>query len=134
MDILKSLMGNKSILNGALGMLRNAFFKEGISAVFITPSDEDNSDTPGLKIQSYAGPVAVLTGEELEEVQEYFRIRSMYKDAPGYFLFMAGKLTYFPNSIEARSVLNVTRTEDLIESAEEQAIRMEKEKEVPGAL
>ena len=101
MDILKSLMGNKSILNGALGMLKSAFLKDGITAVFITPSDDENSETPGMKIQSYRGPVAILTGEELVEVQEYFKVKAMCSKSPGYFLFLDDKLTYLPNSAEA---------------------------------
>lgn len=111
MEILKSLMGNKSLLSGALGMLRNAFFKDGISAVFITPSDDQGGDTPGMSIRSFNVPVAILAGEDLEEVQSYFKIKSLYSAAPGYFLFMDGRLTYFPNSIEAAEAAGLLEKE-----------------------
>lgn len=86
MDILKTLMGNKSILNGALGMLKNAFLQDGISAVIITPSDDPESPTPGMKIAQYGGPVAILAGEELKEVELYFRMKESFKGERMYFL------------------------------------------------
>lgn len=91
MDILKSLMANKSILNSALRMLKSAFLKDGITAVFITPSDDDNSDTPGMKIQSYGGPVAILTGDDLVEVSEYFRRKSEYGNPDRYVAYEVSK-------------------------------------------
>lgn len=96
MDILKSLMGNKTILNSALGMLRNAFLKDGISAVFITPSDDPNGDTPGMSIRSFGEPVAILAGPELAEVQEYFRLKEESYTTDHFYFGIDKKLHQVP--------------------------------------
>lgn len=95
MDILKVLMGNQSIMGKALGMLRDAFFKEGVTAVFIVPSNDMTGDTPGMSIRQFKEPVAILAGPELAEVQEYFRLKLLcLSDPDGAIIWENGKATY----------------------------------------
>lgn len=84
MNLINALMGNKSLLNGAVGMLKKAFLSDGVTAVFITPSDDMEGDTPGLKIQQFTGAVAVLTGNDLDEYIVYRNL--INASGPGTFL------------------------------------------------
>lgn len=68
MNPIKALMGNKSLINVALGSVRDSMAKDGISCIVLQLDPTAEGDTPGLKIQSLAGPVGILTGADLDTV------------------------------------------------------------------
>lgn len=62
-------MGNKSLINVALGSVRDSMTKDGISCIVLQLDPTAEGDTPGLKISSLAGPVGILSGRDLTTVQ-----------------------------------------------------------------
>lgn len=79
---LTGLLNNKTVLNSALGMIRNWMTKDSIAAVVISRTDDMTGDTPGLKIQAYTSHIGVVSGVyDNLAVEKFMKLREQYLKA-----------------------------------------------------
>ena len=67
MGLLDSLFSNKSVMNVALGQIASHMEKDGMTAIVIKRDPSAEGETPGLRIRSYKGELAIISGEDLAE-------------------------------------------------------------------
>ena len=77
MSLLSGLMNNKGLLNAASSLIRDAFMKDGVSAIIMTSTGDDTGDIPGIKVQPMKEAFAIVTGQELTDMQQ---LRETYED------------------------------------------------------
>lgn len=88
MNLLNGLLGNKTLLNTALGGIRNNMQKDGISCIVLKLTDDLSGETPGLDIKSYGDRIGIISGPDLDVANRIYDLK------PEALFEMIGKLGY----------------------------------------
>jgi hypothetical protein len=119
MNILNGLFGNKAVLNLVLGTIKTRMSADNISAIVITQKSiiTEDDPSPGLDVRAIKEKLVILTGDDIEAFKQWRASEEMTPEEQLLWLQFLAE--------------NKGQPEQPIESAEEQALRMEKqEKEV----
>jgi hypothetical protein len=81
MNILQSIAGNKTILKVALSQIGNAMERDGVAAfVIIRDPNNTSEESNGLDIRTFKEAIAILSGSDLTEYQNYLAERDRVYD------------------------------------------------------